>query len=292
MSWRTVVISKRAKLEAKLNYLIIRDIEEERKIFLDEISVLLLETTEISMTCALLEELVNRKVTVIFCDNKRNPLSQLVSLYGAYDDSLRIRSQIKWSTESKRLIWTEIVKEKIKNQFCNLSSLNLSQAQLLLDYYNQVEVGDPTNREGHAAKVYFNSIFGSNFSRSQDNFINSALNYGYSILLSCFNREIVSLGYLTQIGLFHDNMFNHFNLGSDLMEPWRPLIDKIVYNLEEKNELDKEDKLALVNVLNLTVKIDGTYQYVLNAIKIYCRSIFDAIEDDDISKIKFYLYEF
>ena len=89
-----------------------------------------------------------------------------------------------------------------------------------------------TNREGHAVKVYFNALFGNGFSRTLDCFENAALNYGYSILLSCFTREIVCNGYLTLIGLFHDSQDNPFNLASDLMEPFRPIVDRIVLKME------------------------------------------------------------
>ena len=94
------------------------------------------------------------------------------------------------------------------------------EAELLQGYLEEITYGDATNREGHAAKVYFNALFGKDFTRTDDLLINTALNYGYSILLSAFNREIVLNGYLTQLGLFHDNMFNRFNLASDLMEPF------------------------------------------------------------------------
>ena len=96
---------------------------------------------------------------------------------------------------------------------------------MLNGYIKEIKFNDATNREGHAAKVYFNALFGMNFNRNADNAINAALNYGYSIILSAVNREVVSNGYLTQLGLFHDNMFNQFNLSCDIMEPLRILID-------------------------------------------------------------------
>ena len=116
------------------------------------------------------------------------------------------------------------------------------------------------------------------------------MNYGYGIILSTFNREIVSNGYITQLGLFHDNMFNQFNLGSDLMEPFRILVDRKVYEMKPE-KFEKEEKLQLVNILNQEVTIDGKRNYVVNAIKIYCKSIFDAINDNDVSLIRFYSNE-
>ena len=152
------------------------------------------------------------------------------------------------------------------------------------------EWNDATNREGHAAKVYFNALFGLDFTRTEDNLNNAALNYGYSIILSAFTREVVANGYLTQLGLFHDNMFNQFNLASDLMEPFRILVDRKVIEMELV-QLEHEEKMELVNVLNGEVQIDGKMQYVNNAIKIYCKSVFDALNEDDSSLIRFYRIE-
>ena len=151
-------------------------------------------------------------------------------------------------------------------------------------------MGDVTNREGHAAKVYFNALFGKDFTRTEECPINAALNYGYALILSCFNREIVSNGYITQIGLFHDNMFNQFNLASDLMEPFRGLIDRKVLTMELW-QFEHDEKMQLVDVLNHEVQIDGKIQYVNNAIKIYCKSIFDALNEDDSALIRFYRIE-
>ena len=123
--------------------------------------------------------------------------------------------------------------------------------------------------------------------RTSDCLINAALNYGYSILLSAFAREVVSNGYITQIGLFHDNMFNHFNLASDLMEPFRILVDRTVAKMNLEH-FEHEEKMVLVNILNQEVMTDCKRQYVNNAIKIYCKSVFDALNDADVSQIRFY----
>lgn len=286
MSWRTIVISSSAKLDYKLDYLVVRQ-EEITKIHLSEISILLIENTAVSITAALLNELIKRKIKVIFCDEKRNPSSELVSYYGCHNSSAKIRNQIRWNDEIKELIWTEIVSEKIRNQRNILKYFNKKEYFMLDEYLSQIEIGDTTNREGHSAKVYFNALFGMDFTRTSDTTTNAALNYGYGILLSTFNREIVANGYITQLGLFHDNMFNHFNLGSDLMEPFRTLVDKIVYNLKPEI-FNHNEKMELLNILNKEVIIDGKINYVNNAIKIYCKSVFDAINQQDVSLIKFY----
>jgi len=290
MSWRTVVISSSAKLDLSMGHLVVRN-DKTTKIHLTEIGTLLIESTAVSITGALLAELTKNKIKVIFCDNKRMPSSELIPYYGAHDTSMKVRNQITWQDELKKTIWTEIVSEKIRKQSELLSLIGKErESKIVNEYIYDLEFGDETNREGHAAKVYFNALFGNDFARSQDNITNAALNYGYSILLSSFNREIVANGYITQLGLFHDNVHNPFNLGSDLMEPFRPLVDRIVLNMD-KIKFEHDEKMILVNMLNETVIIADRSELISNAIKIYCKSIFDAIGDRDVSLIKFYKYE-
>lgn len=289
MSWRTVVISNNAKLDYQIGYLVVRG-TETTKIHLNEIGTLIIESTAVSMTSYLLSELIKNKIKVIFCDEKRNPVSELIPYYGSHDTSAKIRKQTEWTKEEKALIWTEIVSEKIKQQALLLERYNKKESMMLYGYMEEVEYGDVTNREGHAAKVYFNALFGKNFTRTDETPVNAALNYGYSIILSIFNREIVASGYLTQIGLFHDNMFNPFNLASDFMAPFRPIVDEMVVNMKPE-KFDKEEKHQLLGMLNKEVEIAGKKEILSNAIKIYCKSIFDALNDKDISLIRFYFNE-
>ena len=287
MSWRTVVITERCKLDVNMGYMVIRS-EETRRIFLDEIAILIIENTAVSLTGCLLSALVEKKIKVIFCDEKRSPLSELIPLYGSHDCSRKLRTQISWSKDTKGAVWTAIVSEKIRKQTELLEEYGRKEgAELLKAYLGQIEFYDETNREGHAAKVYFNSLFGKEFSRSDDNAINAALNYGYSIILSAFNREIVASGYSTELGLFHSNTFNSFNFSCDLMEPFRVLVDRYVMAKAIKI-FEKQEKHAMLTLLHGQVMIDNTRQTLLNAIKIYCRSIFEALNDIDVSKIKFY----
>lgn len=289
MSWRIVVISNSAKLDYQMGYLTVRQ-ESVTKIHLSEISVLLIETTAVSMTAYLLSELVKKKIKVIFCDEKRNPSSELVPFYGSHDTSIKMRKQIEWSKDIKTAVWTEIVAEKIRKQAELLRECGCLEYEMLNGYIEELQFGDCTNREGHAAKVYFNALFGMDFTRTTENSINAALNYGYGIILSAFNREIVANGYSTQLGLFHDNMFNPFNLGSDLMEPFRPLVDRKVLVMKPE-KFEHEEKMEILNVLNGEVTIGGKREFINNAIKIYCKSIFDALNDKEPSLIKFYQNE-
>lgn len=289
MSWRTVVISKNAKLDYQIGYLVVRG-QDTKKIHLNEIGTLIVESTAVSLTAYLLSELVKHKIKVIFCDEKRNPSSELLPYYGSHDTSIKIRKQMEWTVEEKSAIWTEIVTEKISQQAAFLSRLNKKESDMLNAYIKQMEFGDITNREGHAAKVYFNALFGKDFTRTEENPVNAALNYGYSLILSTFNREIVANGYITQIGMFHDNMFNQFNLASDLMEPYRPIVDEKVYFMKPE-KFETEEKHFMLEILNKEIEVEGKKEYVSNAIKIYTRSVFDALNDRDVSLIRFYRNE-
>ena len=290
MTWRTVVIRERAKLDYSLNFMTVRQEAGVRKISLGEIYMVIVENTAVSLTAVLLNELVKNKIKVVFCDEKRNPSSELIQYYGSHDTSLKYKNQLEWSKESKERIWTRIVYEKIFNQMQFLKKLNKEEYRLLKQYLSELEWNDSTNREGFAAKVYFNALYGMDFSRNKECFINAALDYGYSIILSAFNREIVASGYFTQLGLCHRNPFNKFNLSSDFMEPFRILVDEEVYNLEG-TEFTKDHKNKLINILNKTIMIDDKNQTVANAIKIYCRSLFSALAENDLEYVKMYRYE-
>ena len=247
MSWRIIVISQRAKLDLQLGYMVVRG-ENVTKIVLSEISTILIESTAVSLTTSLLAELAKRKIKVIFCDEKRNPSSELVSYYGSHDTSNKVRKQIAWGQKIKEAVWTEIVTEKIRKQKELLELKGKEEAELLSSYLREITWNDETNREGHAAKVYFNALFGKDFTRTEDNPINAALNYGYAIILSTFTREVVTNGYITQLGLFHDNMFNQFNLASDLMEPFRVLVDKEVLEMKpDKMEHETSYEKSTIN---------------------------------------------
>ncbi len=289
MSWRTVVITKSAKLDYQMGYMVIRT-DDVVKIHTSEISIVIIETTSVSLTAALLCELSKKKVKIIFCDEKRNPSSELIPYYGSHDTSIKIKKQISWTEDVKTAAWTEIVSEKIRNQAEVLYIWSKPESEKLLQYVSEMQFGDVTNREGHAAKVYFNALFGMDFTRTDENSINAALNYGYSLLLSVCNREITANGYLTQLGLFHDNMFNQFNLGSDLMEPFRPLVDNLVKSMMPA-QFESDEKREILMLLQKEIFISGRKEILNNAIKIYCKSIFDALNDNDMSLIKFYRNE-
>ena len=238
----------------------------------------------VSITSYLINELTKNKIKLIVCDEKHNPVCELTPYYGAHNTSKRVQNQALWTKETKDKAWQNIIKHKIYNQAQLLKKLNIEGYEKLLEYITDVKQGDFTNREGHAAKVYFNLLFGKDFLRGKADNTNIALDYGYSILLSTFNREIVSKGYITQLGINHKNEFNQYNLSCDLMEPYRPLIDEIVY---ENRELvfGKEFKMKLLNVLNKNVDIEDRNQFVSNAITQFTNSVLNFMDKNAESKI-------
>lgn len=283
MAFRTVVISTHSKLEFSLNYLVFKTIDCVKRINIDEIHTLIIESTAVSVTAALLVELTKRKIKIVFCDEKHNPQSELIPYYGDCISYKRISEQIHWKDSIKKEIWKEIIKEKIKQQANVLKEISAEDAATLLSFAEVVYPDDITNREGHAAKFYFNRIYGNQFARGNDDCINSYLNYGYSLLLSQFNRFIVSKGYLTQLGIHHKNEFNSFNLSCDLMEPFRPLVDKKALSLSESNYKDE-----LLNMLSDYIYITDQKQTIVNAIAIYCNSVFSALNNENADRICFY----
>jgi CRISPR-associated endonuclease Cas1 subtype II len=287
MTWRTVCVTEPAKLELKLGYLVVRG-EAVARVSLSEIGMLIVESTQVAITSALLCELSKRKIKVIFCDQQHNPYAELVDYYGSADSLRRLREQLAWSKELCQKLWREIVKEKISQQAALLKEKgHFEENNMLLEYRSKVVENDATNREAHAAKVYFNCLFGDEFSRKDDSIENAALNYGYSLLLSCFNKEIVSRGYLTQLGLHHQNTFNQFNFSSDLMEPFRPLVDRWVL-VNKFDQFNKEEKHIMLGILNSIVELGGTKQNLTQAINLYCSSVFRALNHADPLLIEFY----
>lgn len=285
--WRVIVVTGRGKLDLRYNSISIRRDNGTDFIHIGEVNTLILETTTISITAALMCELIKQKVKVIFCDEKSNPHFELLPFYGSHDCSAKIKEQIAWTDFLKESLWTVIVTEKIENQMKLLKKLNKEEYRILEEYLSQIEHNDNTNREGHSAKIYFSALFGNNFSRNKENSLNAFLNYGYQLLLSTFNKEIVANGYLTQIGLFHKNMFNYYNLSSDLMEPFRVIVDELAYK-ENPQKFEKDEKRKLQNILNFKFRINNVNHYLSDIIKIYTKSIFDALSANDLSLVRFF----
>ena len=285
MGFRTVVVGSHCKLEYSLNFLIFKTAEETKRILLDEINSLIVESTAVAITTSLLAELVKHKINVIFCDEKHNPISELLPLTNSYNGYKKITEQINWDKKACDAVWREIIKQKIINQANTLLKVNKADiAEQLLSYAQDVEDGDHTNREGHAAKVYFNNMFHESFTRNDESIVNAYLDYGYTILLSLINRTIVNFGYLTQLGIHHIGETNPYNLSSDIIESFRFVVDEEAINIGNTKEQFKE---RMIQILHKEVFIDGKYQSLNNAVGIHFLSVVDAIKNSNPTKIKF-----
>ena len=280
MSFRTVVITRQSKISYKNRFMVVKNESEEKLIHLSEIDTIIVDSMNVSISAYLLKELSDNKTNIIFCDDKHNPFGELSYYYSRHNSSKKINKQIAWKQKDKDELWKKIVINKITNQSLLLNKIHSDNYNLLLSYVDEVKTGDKTNREGHAAKVYFNSLYGMNFTRHDADQINAALNYGYSILLSTMNKEVKINGYLTQLGIHHKNEFNQFNLSCDLMEPFRVIIDNFVY-YNKSRKFDTEYKYDLVNLLNSYFNYSGKKYILKDIIKMFVKNTLESVGKED-----------
>lgn len=286
MSFRTVVINKQSKLDYELNYLVVKN-DTIVKVLINEITIIIVQNTLSTITTYLLSKLIENKIKIIFCDEKSNPCSELVGYYSNYSNFSRIKKQINWEDDRKNILWKYIIEQKILNSM-NLMKINNKDVSIVVNYMQNVEVGDITNREGHCAKVYFNSLFGKDFARGAECSINKYLNYGYSLIASLINREIKIAGYLTELGIHHIGETNPFNLTYDLIEPLRALVDSFVV-LNKVN--DENYKKVFQNIFSYQVILNKKNIYLDNAIHLYVLNIL-AFLNNECDKVDFIEYGF
>lgn len=272
MSYRIVLIESECSVYLKLNNLIIDKGDGEVWIPLDDISMIVLDNLKIEFTVRLMSSLAEHNIGVIICDMEHLP----IGFYSSYDNHSRISKNIGYQIEKDSdfydSFWKQIVFEKITNQQKVLEYLNKNTAEKkMMQLANEIRDGDPSNREAHAAKIYFNLLMGTSFSRGNDDILlNSGLDYGYSIIRSYIARLCVGYGLNTQLGIHHKNEFNRFNLVDDLMEPCRPFVDLYAYLLLEKEDFFKmEHRRKLVNLLNHKVIYMGKKMFVGNMLEEY-----------------------
>lgn len=225
--------------------------DEKRTIPIEDVGVVLLENQQTSITLPLLNALAESEVQVVICNSKGMPSAMIQSMNSNNLQGETLRNQIACGEVLKKQLWKQVVESKIKNQASLLNSVG-EDGNILKPFYSNVRSGDVDNREGIAARIYFQNLFGDTFIRDRDEQgINALLNYGYSILRAATCRAIVSSGLLPAIGIYHHNRSNAYPLADDLMEPFRPFVDGVVYDLamHSKTELTKEVKVELISVL-------------------------------------------
>ncbi len=281
MGFRIVKINHRCKLETQLNYLVCRQ-EKETRILLDEIAILIVESQQVCLTSALMKDLMDHKVRIIFCDEQHNPMGEVSPYSGCFDSPDKIQKQVRWSEDKKGEVWRKIVRLKIENQAKVLKKKGKEEASnRLYQFRDEVEPDDPGNREGLAAKMYFSSLFSDSFDRRDKSLPeNTYLNYGYSILLSAVNREIAIFGYLSSWGIHHRGTQNCFNLGCDLMEPFRPLVDIVLL----EHELTEDNyKRVLLERFSENILFDTKAMVFENAIHEYVLRVLNCLKEDSLT---------
>lgn len=273
MAFRIVMIENEVEISVKLNNLIVKKKGKDIWIPLDDISMIVMDNLVSTVSLRTLCQLAQQGIELLVCNQEHLP----IGYYGAYANHSRaskvLRYQIHKSADFYNKLWKQIVKNKISNQAKAYMKLKNDEVgrNRIMEFSYDIKNGDSSNREAHAAKVYFNQLMDASFSRGNDDILlNSGLNYGYAIIRGYIARVCVGYGLNTQIGIHHKNEYNRFNLVDDLMEPIRPIVDIVAYKMLEKEKYFKpEHRKRLVNILNQKMNYKGKKMYLCNILESY-----------------------
>ncbi len=273
MAFRVILIESEVTIKVKLNNLIITKDDNDIWVPLDDISMIVMDNLSTMLSARLLCQLSEQGIGLMLCNQEHLP----TGFYSAYDNHSRaskvIGFQIEKDVEYYDHVWKRIVEAKIYNQASAYQRLfdDKTGMDKILKFSTEISEGDKTNREAHAAKVYFNLLMGTSFSRgNEDILLNSGLDYGYAVLRGFIARVCVGYGLNTQIGIHHKNEYNRFNLVDDLMEPLRPIVDMVAYNsMKDEEYFTREHRRKLVNILNMKIMYRNKKMYICNMIENY-----------------------
>ncbi|WP_195452069.1 type II CRISPR-associated endonuclease Cas1 [Bifidobacterium dentium] len=270
MAWRNVVVTQHCKISVKMKLLIVQTDDELFQFPIDDIGMLMVATTHAVITSNAMASLLKRDIKVVFCDEKHLPVGETNPYKTESSRRSCIVQQMNWSDERKGSLWQRIIREKIAHQIAVLEEEVVCQdIEKMKRLIPSVKFNDSDNREAVAAHMYFPRLFSYEFVRSDDeNTINGMLNYGYAILLSEVSRKIAENGYLTEFGIHHDSEKNPFNLACDLMEPFRPFVDKKVFEMK-LHSLDTDAKTEFVKMMRTDLPEFGTT--ITQLINVYVR---------------------
>lgn len=282
---RTIYISTDLKVSVKNAQLILADKSngvEVSKIPIEDMAFLIIDNKLVNITIPALNELVENNVGVLICNEKGMPNMMVSPLESNTLQGQRYRIQLDATLPAKKSIWQQLITAKIKNQSMLLNYLNL-EGDVLKPYYRNVKSGDSDNREGVAARIYWSMLFGKGFIRSRDGLPpNNLLNYGYSILRAATARAIVGAGLLPALGVHHRNRSNAYPLADDFMEPFRPFVDNVVYNMTVNGitELSKGAKAELIQVLYSDTVVGRKMHPLSIALEMLCTSALKIMSGD------------
>lgn len=234
----------------------------------EDIGIVILDNKRITITQGLLEALLENNCAVITCDSHSMPVGLMLPLYGNSTQNERFREQLDSSLPLRKQLWQQTIRAKIENQTAVLSLCSGCQTKVMQRWATDVRSGDPENIEGKAAAYYWKNIFSkieslAAFTRDRNGMPpNNLLNYGYAILRAIVARGLVSSGMLPTLGIHHHNRYNAYCLADDIMEPYRPYVDELVYSIIQEFgtgnlELTKEIKFRLLGIPTIEVVING-----------------------------------
>ena len=231
---------------------------------IEDIGVVVLDHKQITITQGALEALLENNSAVITCDSSHLPVGLFLPLVGNTTQNERFRDQLGASQPLRKQLWQQTMQQKIRNQAAVLGRCSDAETRCMLTWANDVRSGDPDNYEARAAVYYWKSLFGHipGFIRGRDGVPpNNLLNYGYAILRAVMARSLVASGLLPTLGIHHHNRYNAYCLADDIMEPYRPYVDYLVFNITEQYgvdiELSKDIKAELLSIPTLDVVIGG-----------------------------------
>jgi len=274
VTWRSVMISRPAKLRREHYSLAI---EQEQTAFVpfEDIAVIMLNHREISLTHPVLSACGEYGISLFATSDTHHPSGVFLPFLTHSRTTRWLRFQLDMPRPVAKKTWAAIVRRKISNQAACLRLAGIDGADRLVAYALRVRSGDSGNVESQAAASYFARMFGKDFQRGQERWLNAALDYGYAVLRGTIARGLVAHGLLPSIGLFHASEQNAFNLADDLIEPFRPLVDLYVAKQRhpENAELLPEDKADLIALLNVDMGTPGGVMSALSAIELAVESL-------------------
>lgn len=275
---QTLMFSNPVSLSLRDNQMVItfKDNKDTVTRPIEDLGFVIIEHPMVNITIPLLNELAENNVSVVFCDKKQMPKTMLMTLEGNTTQQESYKNQMDASLPTKKNVWKQLVECKIKNQALLLNMLG-KNGDVLKPYYMNVKSGDTDNREGAAAREYWSRIFDPGFKREREGPPpNNLLNYGYAILRAAVSRALIGSGLYPAFGVFHRSRYNAFPLADDVMEPYRPFVDEIVYHLYYDGavtDLDSQSKGKLLRLLFSDVKIGKVTRPLENALSITTASL-------------------
>ncbi|MEZ5046959.1 MAG: type II CRISPR-associated endonuclease Cas1 [Chitinophagaceae bacterium] len=285
---RTLYFGNPTYLSTHLEQIVVKliDDDEKKTLPIEDIGVVILDHQQITISQALIAKLLENNVALITCDTSHHPTGLLLNLDGHTLQSQKFKAQIEASKPLLKQLWQQTIVAKIENQSALLQNLGL-ETKNMRRWINEVKSGDSTNREARAAVYYWKNIFSQfpNFIRDRyGEAPNNLLNYGYAILRAIVARSIVGSGLLPTLGIHHRNQYNAYCLADDIMEPYRPFVDKLVVNIIDKNglflELGTSMKKELLQIPTLDVKIDGQSSPLMIAVQRTTASLSKCFEKE------------